>query len=85
MLNTLANHGYLPHDGKNITVNDTIDALGAALNIDAGLSEFLFNFATTTNPIANSTTFSLDDLDRHDILEHDGSLRFVSIRTHPTP
>jgi hypothetical protein len=78
MLNTLANHGYLPHDGKGINVNITIDALGHALNIDAELASALHNFAVTTNPTPNSTTFDLDNLSRHDILEHDASLRLVS-------
>lgn len=77
MLNTLANHGYLPHDGKDITVNKTVDALGSALNFDAELAEYLFSFALTTNPTPNATTFSLNDLGNHNILEHDGSLRFA--------
>lgn len=79
MLNTLANHGYLPHDGKDITENITINALGTALNIDAEISHFLFQEAITTNPTENATTFSLDDLVRHNILEHDASLRYVRI------
>ncbi|OTA57433.1 Cloroperoxidase [Hypoxylon sp. EC38] len=74
MLNTLANHGFLPHDGKGITVNKTIDALGSALNIDANLSTLLFGFAATTNPQPNATFFDLDHLSRHNILEHDASL-----------
>ncbi|KAI9152307.1 Chloroperoxidase [Paramyrothecium foliicola] len=32
MLNTLANHGYLSHDGRNITVDDIADAIFAAAN-----------------------------------------------------
>jgi hypothetical protein len=75
MLNTLANHGFLPHDGKNITQEDTVYALAAALNVNETLANFLHESAVTTNPIANSTTFSLDDLSRHNILEHDASLR----------
>ncbi|KAL5047033.1 hypothetical protein BDW71DRAFT_214194 [Aspergillus fruticulosus] len=74
MLNTLANHGYLPHDGKNISLQRTIDALGTALNIDKELAQFLYEEAMTTNPDANATTFSLSDLNRHNILEHDASL-----------
>ncbi|PMD12698.1 Cloroperoxidase [Hyaloscypha hepaticicola] len=74
MLNTLANHGFLPHSGKNISEVDTINALSTALNINQTLGEFLFRAAITTNPMPNATTFSLDNLDRHDILEHDASL-----------
>jgi hypothetical protein len=75
MLNSLANHGYLPHDGKDISQQKTIDALGQALNINASLAIFLHQEAITTNPTPNATTFSLDDLSRHNILEHDASLR----------
>lgn len=75
MLNALANHGYLPHDGKGITVNKTVDALKSALNFDPVLSSSLFEFAATTNPIPNATFFDLDHLSRHNILEHDASLR----------
>ncbi|EXJ75405.1 uncharacterized protein A1O5_02101 [Cladophialophora psammophila CBS 110553] len=74
MLNTLANHGFLPHSGKNITENDTVNALNAALNVDRKLGVFLFQHAITTNPAPNATDFSLDDLSRHNILEHDASL-----------
>ncbi|PYH87754.1 peroxidase [Aspergillus ellipticus CBS 707.79] len=74
MLNTLANHGFLPHDGKNITEQQTISALGHALNIDAALAKALHIGGVTTNPAPNATTFSLDDLSRHGIIEHDASL-----------
>ncbi|KAI0133788.1 Chloroperoxidase [Xylariales sp. AK1849] len=74
MLNSLANHGYLPHDGKDITLNITATVLYNVLNIDQGLAEFLFKEALTTNPAPNATTFSLSDLNTHDILEHDASL-----------
>lgn len=76
MLNTLANHGYLPHDGKNLTLDIVINALDTALNIDAELSTFLHGEAVTTNPTPNATTFDLDHLSRHNILEHDASLRY---------
>ncbi|KAI9695640.1 MAG: hypothetical protein M1820_008487 [Bogoriella megaspora] len=74
MLNTLANHGFLPHSGKDISETNTIDALGNALNINQTLAEFLFSKAVTTNPKPNATTFDLDNLSRHNILEHDASL-----------
>ncbi len=37
MLNTLANHGFLPHDGKDITREVTENALFDALNINKTL------------------------------------------------
>jgi hypothetical protein len=40
------------------------------------LAEFLYDEAITTNPsYPNATIFSLADLVRHNILEHDASLR----------
>ncbi|KAI1770776.1 Cloroperoxidase [Hypoxylon cercidicola] len=74
MLNSLANHGFLPHSGKAIDVNKTVYALGAALNFEPSLSTTLFNFAAGTNQLPNATWFDLDHLSRHNVLEHDGSL-----------
>jgi hypothetical protein len=74
MLNTLANHGFLPHDGHDITREETENALFEALNVNKTLASALFDFALTTNPEANATTFSLNDLGNHNILEHDASL-----------
>ncbi|SPQ24500.1 692923f1-c2ab-4731-831b-ffa9d9263d66 [Thermothielavioides terrestris] len=74
MLNTLANHGFLPHNGRNITKEITVNALNSALNVNKMLGELLFNFAVTTNPQPNATFFDLDHLSRHNILEHDASL-----------
>ncbi|KAK8065500.1 Cloroperoxidase [Apiospora hydei] len=73
MLNSLANHAYLPHDGKNIDVAITKKALLDALNIDEDLGQFLFENAIITNPVPNATAYSLADLSRHNVLEHDAS------------
>jgi hypothetical protein len=73
MLNALANHGYLLHNGKDIGEETIIHAFGTALNFEKFFSQTLFKNALTTNP--NATTFSLANLSRHNILEHDGSLR----------
>ena len=78
MLNTLSNHGHLPHSGRDFTEVDIIDVLGNVLNIDAMLAGFLFSAAVATNPQPNATSFSLDQLGTHGILEHDGSLRLVT-------
>lgn len=75
MLNTLANHGYLPRSGKNFTLNDTIDGLSAGVNLATDFSSFLHDFALTTNTEPNATTWSLETLRTHNILEHDASLR----------
>ncbi|KAK8100496.1 Chloroperoxidase [Apiospora kogelbergensis] len=73
MLNSLANHNYLPHNGKNFDVAITKKALSDALNIDEELGQFLFEQAVTTNPTPNATVWSLANLARHNVLEHDAS------------
>ncbi|KAF1963004.1 Cloroperoxidase, partial [Byssothecium circinans] len=74
MLNTLANHEFLPHNGRAFTVDIIKTALKTALNINEDLGEHLHNQALATSPVANATTWGLDTLSRHNILEHDASL-----------
>jgi hypothetical protein len=75
MLNTLANHGFLPHEGRNFTLPIVKHALGTGLNISDDITELLFKFALATNLAPNATTWGLDTLSIHNILEHDASLR----------
>jgi hypothetical protein len=78
MLNTLANYGLLPHDGKNITEEQTANALKLSINLNEDVAKSQFQEALATNPTPGATTFSLDDLSRHNIIEHDASLRYVN-------
>jgi hypothetical protein len=79
MLNTLANHGFLPHEGRNFTLPVVRHALGTGLNISNDITDLLFNFALRTNLAPNATTWGLDTLGNHNILEHDASLRSVRL------
>ena len=97
MLNTLANHGFLPHDGRNITKENAVFALKTALNFNATFAEQFFGHGIKSNSDANATFFTLyvdaaqtswsaiadlfprDMLNRHNVLEHDASLRSVKI------
>lgn len=75
MLNTLANHGFLPHDGKNLTQELVTKGLGDGLNFAPAFTQIMFKQALPANPdYPNATTFNLDQLNRHNILEHDASL-----------
>ncbi|KAL4918438.1 Peroxidase, family 2-domain-containing protein [Aspergillus aurantiobrunneus] len=74
MMNTLANHGFLPHDGRNLTRPVVVDALSTALNFNASLASLMFDMAIVANPEPNATYFTLDHLNRHNVLEHDASL-----------
>ncbi|KAK6212409.1 hypothetical protein LQW54_005362 [Pestalotiopsis sp. IQ-011] len=74
-LNTLANHGYLPRNGKNITLDILRDAMLNGFNIAHTDAEGLFPLALRTAPdYPNTDNFDLFNLGRHDILEHDISL-----------
>ncbi|VUC29946.1 unnamed protein product [Clonostachys rosea] len=73
-MNTLANHGYLPRDGRDITKQVVIDAMGGALNFSPDLAGIMFDQAVIANPEPNATYFTLDHLNRHNVLEHDASL-----------
>ncbi|KAJ2905668.1 Cloroperoxidase [Zalerion maritima] len=59
MMNTLANHGLLPHDGRNITKEVAVDAFNQGLNFDQALGELMFDIATIANPNPNATYFTL--------------------------
>lgn len=74
----MANHGYLPHDGKNIDLKKLADGMLAGFNIEKGDALLLFTQAIRTSPDYPSTrTFDLADLGRHNILEHDISIRYA--------
>ncbi|KAK2689298.1 hypothetical protein QWA68_011409 [Fusarium oxysporum] len=74
-LNTLANHGYIPRDGKNITLDILKDGMLTGYNIEHLDAVILFTQAIKTSPnYPNTRSFDLADLGRHNILEHDISL-----------
>ena len=61
MLNSLANHWILPHNGKNITVAIAVKSLSTSLNMDPSIVSALATHALGTNP-DNNEVFSLDHL-----------------------
>lgn len=77
MLNTLANHEFLPHNGRDFTLDIVTNALKTALNISEVIAEGLHQEALATNLAENATTWGLDTLSNHNILEHDASLRYT--------
>jgi len=76
MLNTLANHGFLPRNGQDISKEDFNNAQVTALNFSPDLA------SQTTNAMVSklgaprnlSDTFSLGEFSSHDFTEHDASL-----------
>ncbi|VUC32452.1 unnamed protein product [Clonostachys rosea] len=74
MMNTLANHGHIPRDGRNITRPNIVAGLAAGLNFNEALASLMFDMAIIANPEPNATYFTLDHLNQHNVLEHDASL-----------
>jgi hypothetical protein len=64
MMNTLANHGILPHDGRAITREAVIKGMKQGLNFDSTLAVVMFDQAVIANPEPNATFFTLYGLHR---------------------
>jgi len=71
-LNTLANHGYLPRDGKQLTPPILIRALREGYRLSAPLAYILTYGGIGL--LGQRGAFGLDDLARHNRIEHDASL-----------
>lgn len=65
-LNALANHGYLPRNGQNISKAVLRDAIMGVYNLDNDAAQTLLNLVPEG--------FSLDFLGTHNAVEHDASL-----------
>ncbi|EKD16070.1 uncharacterized protein L3040_003509 [Drepanopeziza brunnea f. sp. 'multigermtubi'] len=75
MLNTLANHGYLPRDGLDISMNDLVAGFSDAINLDPAATQTFGAPALLVSTTGNSATFNLHDLAKQGgTLQHDGSL-----------
>lgn len=72
-MNSMANHGYLPRDGKGITADIIIDALMKCFRLSKPLAWALTHGALTLLD-QGSAPFELHDLARHNKVEHDASL-----------
>lgn len=65
MVNTLANHGYLPRNGLNVSLADLITGFTAAVNLDPAATTLVGQKALLTSTTGNNATFNLDDLNTH--------------------
>ncbi|KAL5042015.1 hypothetical protein BDW71DRAFT_211549 [Aspergillus fruticulosus] len=72
MMNTLANHGYIHRDGRNITREGLANGLVDSINFSQELAESMFDNILAMDPTA--TNFNLDALNAHNVGEHDASL-----------
>ncbi|KAH9211757.1 Chloroperoxidase [Leptodontidium sp. 2 PMI_412] len=74
MVNSLANHGFLPHNGLNISMADLITAFNESINLAPAATQLVGQKALLASTTGSSATFNLDDINTHGIIEHDGSL-----------
>ena len=77
MLNALANHGILPHDGKNITFKELNTTVRNSFNFAPSFCFFVPNFAAGfLNKSYWNDRFDLAELSLHadNAIEHDASL-----------
>jgi hypothetical protein len=83
MLNALANHHILPHDGRKISKEVVVKAIYDAINLDTHVGNVFASVALKVNPDntalpftsgQNTETFDLDQLAKHGVIEHDVSL-----------
>lgn len=77
MLNAMANHGILPHDGKNITFTELNKKVRETFNFAASFCFFVPNFsARYLEKSYGKDRFDLADISLHadNAIEHDASL-----------
>lgn len=63
-LNILANHGYIPRNGRNISATAAIEAQMAAFNFDQASAASPIAGALSVSTTGHADTFNLDDLAR---------------------
>jgi len=78
-LNSLANHGFISRNGKGVTVPMVIKAQHEVYNISTELATIvaLGGLMTSNDPFSGA--FDLDDLSKHNMIEHDASLSRADI------
>ncbi|TLS30808.1 hypothetical protein PpBr36_03892 [Pyricularia pennisetigena] len=73
-LNTASNHGFLPRDGFNVSHQQIFDGFKAALNFESSALLAAVTLGQTTSTTGHPSTFHMDDLNVHNLFEHDASL-----------
>lgn len=75
MINAMANHGILPHDGKNISFRELNTKIHQTFNFAPSFCFFVPKFAADfMNKSYWSDRFDLEELSKHNAIEHDASL-----------
>ncbi|KJZ74471.1 hypothetical protein HIM_06067 [Hirsutella minnesotensis 3608] len=73
-LNALANHGFLPHNGRNVNIADFIVGLFLGLGVSPDASSLIIAFGIISSHNPLSLALDLEDLANHNfVIEHDCS------------
>lgn len=73
-LNSLANHDFIPRNGKGLTVPMMVQVLGEVLHVTPEFAATLGQLGLFTADDPSQGSFSLQDLLKHNLFEHDASL-----------
>jgi hypothetical protein len=73
-LNSLANHGFIPHDGRNITVESLSSAVQQVFTFSPEFATSVSVIGFNAKDEPRNGFFDLPDLNKHSFFEHDGSL-----------
>jgi len=74
-LNSLANHGFIHHNGKDMNIPHLLQGLAEGLNIGPDFTVLIGAAGLLSAPYPLAGSFDLNMLDQHNFpIEHDGSL-----------
>ncbi|KAJ4396937.1 hypothetical protein N0V93_001159 [Gnomoniopsis smithogilvyi] len=73
-LNALANQGYIPRDGRNISLSQLADAMIEVMNLQIEAFSSKIQVTLEHSTTGNNSTFNLEDSNVHNVIEIDGSL-----------
>lgn len=65
MVNALANHGYLPRDGQNVSLAQLVSGAKAGVNLGSDAGLLVGVKALQASSTGKWLTFHLDDLSKH--------------------
>ncbi|KAJ7235150.1 Chloroperoxidase [Mycena haematopus] len=83
-LNALANHGILPHDGRNIKFTDMTTTVRTTFNFAPTFSNFVPHYlADVLHKNYNKDMCDLADVSLHNGIEHDASLTRQDFKYEP--
>lgn len=73
-MNSLANHGFINHDGRNLTIPSVVPVLMGVFNLSQELASIVTGLGLATADDPSKGVFSLGDMNKHNNFEHDASL-----------